>query len=754
MASSDYIPDDEIKWKTLEYRIYKCSSYSPSYLPENILVDKPQDQSSRWSPDHDHYPQYLILKLPRPSIVKYITFGKFEKTHVCNMKKFLIFGGMECDNMTELLKGGLKNDSIPETFEIKHKIGVDQTIYYPVRFIKIMPIQSWGPSFNFSIWYVRLTGNDDPAIIKPCITWVNQYLQNEILRLCMKHFRRIKQPDIFQTLRKVSNVKLEDQRLSVLYDILVNKGDYVEVEKFITEAVSSGLLDDYTNSQPYRAVWTKVTCEDPKPGMRGGHQMVLDASAETLYLFGGWNGNQDLSDLWSYNISTGKWTLICKDSEDVGGPSARSCHKMCLDPERRQLFILGRYLDTQYRCPENLKSDFYVYDIESNKWTQISEDTSAVGGPKLIFDHQMCIDVTERMIYVFGGRIIAPSGGVEEHGMSLSPVEPVFSGLYSYHIPTNTWKLLACDIARPSPMNVPTIRSRVGHSMLFYPLDRKLYIFAGQRSKEYLNDFFTYEVDTNKIEHISLTDFGNEESNHIPAAGYTQRATIDSMLSEMYVLSSLSKNKDKRDENVQNSFWVYKIEKNSWTCVYRNENMGEKYWSKMQDFEPCPRFAHQLVYDNIKKVHYLFGGNPGRSYLPKLRLDDFWQLKLCKPTQEQILKRCKLLIRKYKFKELALNNSIEALEYLQKDISEIIDHNDVKQTKNFQLLTSVLFCEQDLLMRNLKDSEECNASDQNKSDILMKEFHQRRTELFDKLMKFFPEKLTQPRANLTDLLLL
>lgn len=75
------------------------------------------------------------------------------------------------------------------------------------------------------------------------------------------------------------------------------------------------MLDEYINAQSYRAVWTKVSCEDPKPGMRGGHQMVLDPTAEILYLFGGWDGNQDLADLWAYNISTEKWSLICKDTE-------------------------------------------------------------------------------------------------------------------------------------------------------------------------------------------------------------------------------------------------------------------------------------------------------------------------------------------------------------------------------------------------------------------------------------------------------
>lgn len=56
--------------------------------------------------------------------------------------------------------------------------------------------------------------------------------------------------------------------------------------------------------------------------------------------------------------------------------------------------------------------------------------------------------------------------------------------------------------------------------------------------------------------------------------------------------------------------------------------MGHHYWTKMQNVEPCPRFAHQLVFDHIHKVHYLFGGNPGKFSVPKMRLDDFWSLKV------------------------------------------------------------------------------------------------------------------------------
>ena len=44
-----------------------------------------------------------------------------------------------------------------------------------------------------------------------------------------------------------------------------------------------------------------------------------------------------------------------------------------------------------------------------------------------------------------------------------------YSGLYSYHISTNSWTLLGSDVASPKPTTC-TIRSRVGHSMLFHPV--------------------------------------------------------------------------------------------------------------------------------------------------------------------------------------------------------------------------------------------------------------------------------------------
>lgn len=100
----------------------------------------------------------------------------------------------------------------------------------------------------------------------------------------------------------------------------------------------------------------------------------------------------------------------------------------------------------------------------AKSWLQISDDTSQVGGPKLLFDHQMCIDVAKRTIYVFGGRILTPRN-IDE----LSN-EAQYSGLFSFHIGTNTWTEILVDCGHPSASNpeVLSIKSRVTHSMLFH----------------------------------------------------------------------------------------------------------------------------------------------------------------------------------------------------------------------------------------------------------------------------------------------
>lgn len=68
--------------------------------------------------------------------------------------------------MIELLDAGLKNDSVPESFDLRSKLDSN---YFPSKFIRIEPSASWGPSFNFSIWYVAFYGCLDEKKVQPSL---------------------------------------------------------------------------------------------------------------------------------------------------------------------------------------------------------------------------------------------------------------------------------------------------------------------------------------------------------------------------------------------------------------------------------------------------------------------------------------------------------------------------------------------------------------------------------------------------------
>ena len=60
------------------------------------------------------------------------------------------------------------------------------------------------------------------------------------------------------------------------------------------------------------------------------------------------------------------------------------------------------------------------------------------------------------------------------------------------------------------------------------------------------------------------------------------------------------------------------------------------------------RYAHQLVYDEEKGDHYMFGGNPGgkEGKDGRLRLGDFWKLVLQRPQNSDLERFCRFIIRK------------------------------------------------------------------------------------------------------------
>ncbi|CAG4987014.1 unnamed protein product [Colias eurytheme] len=711
--------DEGIGTVKLTYKIHKYSSVSAHYVPENIMVNNPTDQLSRWFTDSSTPCQFIVLKLQATSIVETIKFGKYMKPHVSDLKKFEVYGGTDENNLSLLLTAGLRKDNIAETFQLRHR--TSEGLYLPVDYIKIVPLQSWGPACNYTIWYVELEGKNQEDFISHALETINMRKEEEAVRILLKHLRRRRYKDAFEALSRETGVQLEGPVQARLWNALVENGDYELAEKIFVEGARDGELDWYMSWQPYTPEWRQMcgcsaqveerlysgdaipsvtaraqdlSCvdRDPRleapevgqtngnevvdncfvscgtacanrPGPRGGHQLVVDLNTGTLYLFGGWNGTEDLDDLWSFDTTTERWTLLCRHSGMLGGPSPRSCHKMVFDPINEKLYTLGRYLDGIQRTPNNLTSDLYVYSVKTAEWSLVMNDTALAGGPRLVFDHQMCIDPDTSTIYVFGGRLLPTSAD--------EMMTPQYSGLYAYYIQTNTWQQLL-----PDNHDLPAPQPRVSHSMLFHPIQRRLYIFAGQRNKEQLLDVWWWEAGSGRCGALCAGACAP------PAAGFTQRATLDPDTDEIFVLSGMSKEKDRR---VYNQLWVLSLRRLTWSCVYRNDTLDAH--------EPRPRFAHQLVYDHVRKIHYLFGGNPGTTTSPRLRLDDLWALRLLKPSLERVIRSGKAALREARYRSLAAEPGAahQALHYLRHDLSDVTDHDDPAQVSHFQRLATVLF---------------------------------------------------------------
>ncbi|KAI9137613.1 Muskelin N-terminus-domain-containing protein [Paraphysoderma sedebokerense] len=719
------------------------------------MVDRPSDQGSRWSSGSNNQQQFVTIKLDKVGVLTTITFGKYHKVHVCNLKEFKVFGGLSTDNMVELLHSGLRNDSEAETFPLKYKAN---GVIFPVQYIKLVPLMAWGANFNFSIWYVELKGFDEAGVVDRVYRDYMNHRETESIRLILKHFRQRNLIPCFNLLQQTTQLQLEDPMLTNLHKLLVVDGNFEAAEELMESSCERGLFLEWLKECKYKPVWRRVyACDEngESPCMRGGHQMCIDSEGGRIFLFGGWDGAKDLSDFWMYDVNNGRWNLLSSDTRRQNGPGPRSCHKICYDPASHQIYSLGRYVDVESRPHTNLDSDFWRYDTISHKWYRISSNTAADGGPQLIYDHQMCMDPEGQVLYVFGGRTVSMENSAHS-----------YSGLYAWYANSNRWRLLRSDTTNQEGTQ---LKSRIGHSMLYNSAERQLFIFAGQRNKDYLSDFYIYDIPSDTVSELSR-DYSKLGG---PEPGFTQRATIDTDLNELYVLSGLMRDKITTQETVKNSFWVYKYDKDRWIRIYQNENVDPTYWNKMKDVEPMPRFAHQLVFDCKRKVQYLFGGNPGEPGNPSLRLDDFWELHLQRPHPSDLLRQIKFEIRKQRFREMCFSspapslsssmssnassvpglaaapnnmissNSIKALKYLQTHVIQVVNHADEEESAKFRALSSSLF-----VSPENQESDSTDSGMQSHQQIFFKS----RTELYEKLVDYFPENMKQPKGSLIDLI--
>lgn len=540
LQESNGVPEADIEIVSVT-----ASSYAEPYRPENILKNIPADSLSRWTSEINDPHQYLLLKLAKPAIVKRIYFGKYMMPHVCNLKELTLEASI--DGILYFRLGDtwtLKNDATgewlylpyicraPKSYSAPHismnnmdleRDANDETkrsIQVPIQYLRIRPFCTWGTSFSYGVWYVQLAGITADAHCQKMgrlfsawqteETWklVNKFLEENNINVgqtdaldhdVVAQLRRLLQSESFPSNHKA----LEQCLMDADKQQLLVPG----LETTMTVKPLSGL--GFESSNPKTA--------STGPCARGGHNMVIDGTHRTLYLFGGFDGVQDLADLWACDLTTNAWRNLTppEGKGDSAWPAARSVFGMVFSEKRRGFYVLGRFSKAPLSEPEQLKSELWFFDVARCRWTLVQGDTEVEQGPALVYDCQLAVDDGRDLLLVCGGKKVVP---YSHSGL--------YSGLYVLHLDTGVWTQPAYGVAvtaleKRAPSKETTLNKesetgkdqpmdggaafvarqeakdivqegRVGHAFLVDAGRGLAWIIGGQRYKEFLTDIICF----------------------------------------------------------------------------------------------------------------------------------------------------------------------------------------------------------------------------------------------------------------------
>ncbi|KAJ3533193.1 hypothetical protein NM688_g7313 [Phlebia brevispora] len=81
-------------------------------------------------------------------------------------------------------------------------------------------------------------------------------------------------------------------------------------------------------------------------------------------------------------------------------------------------------------------------------------------------------------------------------------------------------------------------------------------------------------------------------------------------------------------------------------------------------------------------------------------------MRLVRPSCDDIVRRCRYLIRQQRFRELCMTGpQIKALTYLQTEVSAVVDHSDAEETRVFRSLLSHLLVPSPFSVTKNEDTE-------------------------------------------------
>lgn len=242
------------------------------------------------------------------------------------------------------------------------------------------------------------------------------------------------------------------------------------------------------------------------PSARRGHSMVASSLREegkfTVYLFGGFDGQRRLSDLWSLEVTlvtengivtpTGSWTQLPSVGET---PNARDACAFALDQQKQRLIVFGGFTVA-------VDQGFYVYDLPAAARDAVSPSpATAAATTTPSGDHAPSVTPDNATAAIFQWTKksfpVIPSRrqhsfGVCSHHYFLCLFghdgRQTLSQICQLHMGDGKWTLAAFDGDEVEPRLTPSVCLAEG--------GKKVLVFGGQGPKgKYLSSLLELELE-------------------------------------------------------------------------------------------------------------------------------------------------------------------------------------------------------------------------------------------------------------------
>jgi N-acetylneuraminic acid mutarotase len=123
------------------------------------------------------------------------------------------------------------------------------------------------------------------------------------------------------------------------------------------------------------ARWSQVECDGPGgydgratwPGVRYG--AVSAAADAVVYVFGGYSASGDHNDLWQFDASSLRWSLLSKHDEQSDRPEPRYCGAMAA--HNGALIVFG---GRSRRYPKKNFNDVWIFDVHARTWLRLTDN--------------------------------------------------------------------------------------------------------------------------------------------------------------------------------------------------------------------------------------------------------------------------------------------------------------------------------------------------------------------------------------------